>query len=243
MSIDSKLYKEIIEFLIGFSNLQNEEGRRALLLNAGLKDIIPILKFKLGTKDYVSILINELDKYGTLSDGQNALISLLEEMKSDIGMEGQTKLHSFIERLTDKRQLDVSCPYRGLYHFREEDTKYFFGREIFTTKLLEDVENKSLIALIGASGSGKSSVVYAGLFPILRQRKNWLLESFRFRKSPLHNLSSTLIPLLETDMSEINRLKEINKEFPVSTVLIALESESKPNLNKGVLFKLNFDIK
>lgn len=63
------------------------------------------------------------------------------------------------------------CPYRGLRPFREEDAEYFCGREAFTEKLTEAVERGSLVAVMGASGSGKSSVVRAGLIPRLRQTK------------------------------------------------------------------------
>ncbi|MBW4550131.1 MAG: CHAT domain-containing protein [Aphanocapsa sp. GSE-SYN-MK-11-07L] len=62
------------------------------------------------------------------------------------------------------------CPYRGLFAFREEDTRFFFGREQATQALLVAVKQKPLVAVIGASGSGKSSVVFAGLVPLLRQK-------------------------------------------------------------------------
>jgi WD40 repeat protein len=68
------------------------------------------------------------------------------------------------------------CPYRGLFAFREQDAPFFFGREAFTKQLVEAAQKKSLIAVIGSSGSGKSSVVFAGLLPHLRQ--------FPFQASP-----------------------------------------------------------
>jgi hypothetical protein len=57
------------------------------------------------------------------------------------------------------------CPYRGLRPFREEDMPFFFGREAFTGRLVEVVNQQTLVAVVGASGSGKSSVVRAGLVP------------------------------------------------------------------------------
>jgi serine/threonine protein kinase len=60
-------------------------------------------------------------------------------------------------------------PYRGLSAFREEDAAYFFGREAFTEQLLTAVPEQALVAVIGPSGSGKSSVVFAGLVAQLRQ--------------------------------------------------------------------------
>ena len=62
-----------------------------------------------------------------------------------------------------------SCPYRGLFAFQEEDAPFFCGRETFTEQLLVAVQKKPLVAVIGASGSGKSSVVFAGCNGVLRK--------------------------------------------------------------------------
>jgi serine/threonine-protein kinase len=60
------------------------------------------------------------------------------------------------------------CPYRGLFAFQEKDAPFFFGREAFVGQLLEAVQRQTLVAVLGPSGSGKSSVVFAGLLPRLR---------------------------------------------------------------------------
>jgi len=64
-------------------------------------------------------------------------------------------------------------PYKGLYYFDESDAELFFGREELTQTLLNHVNhgvvaNQRFLAVVGASGSGKSSVVRAGLIPALR---------------------------------------------------------------------------
>ena len=55
------------------------------------------------------------------------------------------------------------APYRGLEYFDVEDSARFFGRERLTARLLERVRSSRLLAVVGASGSGKSSLVRAGL--------------------------------------------------------------------------------
>ncbi len=57
------------------------------------------------------------------------------------------------------------CPYKGLAYFdwNEEDPKYFYGRTRLTNLLLDKVQSGNFLAVLGASGSGKSSVVRAGL--------------------------------------------------------------------------------
>ncbi|MBE9039734.1 trypsin-like peptidase domain-containing protein [Oscillatoriales cyanobacterium LEGE 11467] len=105
----------------------------------------------------------------------------------------------------------AACPYRGLFAFREEDARFFFGRKVFAQQLVAAVERQSLVAVIGTSGSGKSSVVFAGLVPQLRQQEGWLIRDFRPGDRPFHNLTATLVSLLEPQMGEVDRLVELEK--------------------------------
>jgi WD40 repeat protein len=98
-----------------------------------------------------------------------------------------------------REQAIACCPYRGLFPFREADAQFFFGRDIFTHKLVDTVQKQSLVAVIGASGSGKSSVVFAGLIPNLRQQGNWLIESFRPKTHPVDELAAVIVRLREPD--------------------------------------------
>jgi hypothetical protein len=116
------------------------------------------------------------------------------------------------ERLT--ATLAAVCPYRGLRPFREEDAPFFFGREAFTTRLAEAAEQHTLVAVVGASGSGKSSVVRAGLVPHLRCGDSghvWDIATLVPGERPLHALAAALLPLLEPEMTETDRLVEVGK--------------------------------
>src|SRR5262249_16894336 len=55
------------------------------------------------------------------------------------------------------------CPFRGLLSFGADDARFFFGREAVVADLTRRLAKTSLVAVVGASGSGKSSVVGAGL--------------------------------------------------------------------------------
>ncbi|MEW2397129.1 XRE family transcriptional regulator [Streptomyces sp. NPDC046862] len=59
-------------------------------------------------------------------------------------------------------------PYAGLRSFREQDAEWFFGRERLVAELAERLERQRFVVVIGASGSGKSSLLRAGLVPRLR---------------------------------------------------------------------------
>ncbi|MEM9512471.1 MAG: WD40 repeat domain-containing protein, partial [Cyanobacteria bacterium P01_E01_bin.48] len=91
------------------------------------------------------------------------------------------------------------CPYVGLRAFAETDAPYFFGREELTQRLLGELERRAALAVVGPSGSGKSSVVRAGLMAQLRQGKRlpgsdrWWLRSFRPGAQPLAALAQCLV--------------------------------------------------
>src|SRR5215211_3957156 len=91
--------------------------------------------------------------------GSKAGLDLLQQ-----AIHGQAPLAAEIG-LPDPRA--ALCPFRGLEPFREEDEAFFVGREAFTRVLIDKVGQRPLIGVVGASGSGKSSVVLAGLVPAL----------------------------------------------------------------------------
>lgn len=70
---------------------------------------------------------------------------------------------------------DVRCPFRGLASFRQEDSPFFCGRESLTDTLVAHIRQAHFLAVIGPSGSGKSSLVQAGLLPALQKEDPSLL--------------------------------------------------------------------
>ncbi|MGD2178569.1 MAG: BTAD domain-containing putative transcriptional regulator, partial [Anaerolineae bacterium] len=111
-----------------------------------------------------------------------------------------------------ERQVVTECPYRGLAPFREEDAPFFFGREGFADSLLHAPhEPPPVVVIVGSSGSGKSSVVSAGLLPRLRDTGEWLIASLRPGGQPFQALAAALIPPLEPQLGEPDRLIETQK--------------------------------
>jgi WD40 repeat protein len=86
-------------------------------------------------------------------------------------------------------------PYRGLESFEEKDSALFFGRKLLIEKLHDFVIEQPLTVVLGASGSGKSSIVKAGLIPYLRKSdEEWrILAPIRPGESPFTALNNTLI--------------------------------------------------
>jgi len=117
-----------------------------------------------------------------------------------------------LQRAFDSIRASV-CPYRGLLHFREEDAPFFFGRQVAIDKLVDVVRCHPFVGVVGASGSGKSSVVRAGLVPKLRSDRNtaWEIVVLVPTDQPLKALARAFLPLLEPTMGEVDRLAEATK--------------------------------
>ncbi|ETK36609.1 nSTAND1 domain-containing NTPase [Microbispora sp. ATCC PTA-5024] len=75
---------------------------------------------------------------------------------------------SRVRRAPGKRPASAPVPYRGLSSFQVEDAEWFFGRESLTEALVQRIAERRLLVLVGPSGSGKSSVLRAGLIPALK---------------------------------------------------------------------------
>lgn len=102
-----------------------------------------------------------------------------------------------------------ACPYRGLTAFREVDAPFFHGRDGFVERLMAALHERPVVAIIvGSSGSGKSSAVFAGLLPRLRREEGWQIAHFRPGGQPFHALAGVLLPMLDAKLSETDQLIE-----------------------------------
>ena len=81
-------------------------------------------------------------------------------------------------------------PFPGLRPFTKEESNLFFGREGQSRSVLDSLENNRFVAVIGASGSGKSSLIYCGVVPELQKQtaKKWTTVTTRPGSNPLKNL-------------------------------------------------------
>ncbi|MBN4051941.1 WD40 repeat domain-containing protein [Cytophagaceae bacterium AH-315-L13] len=95
------------------------------------------------------------------------------------------------------------CPYPGLRPFNEEESLYFKGRGKHIDRIRDILEEKKFLMVTGASGDGKSSLIFAGLLPIikagfLRAKFNrWAFALFRPERNPVANLAIELANCLK----------------------------------------------
>ncbi len=126
--------------------------------------------------------------------------------------------------------LDASKnPYRGLKSFDEKHSELFFGRTELVEKLQNFVKIHPLTVVLGASGSGKSSLVKAGLIPKLRKDKTeqWsILEPIRPGETPLLALNNTL---------KNAQLPELEAQNPQQNLAMSIDFWAKNNPNFKLL--------
>lgn len=108
----------------------------------------------------------------------------------------------------------IPNPFKGLESFQQTDAAFFFGRENLVRKAIKNMQrpdNAHFLPVIGASGSGKSSLVRAGVIPQLRQgaiagSEKWRLAILSPGEHPINALAVRLAPFLESqDASGIER--------------------------------------
>jgi len=121
------------------------------------------------------------------------------------------------------------CPYTGLRSFTEEESLYFKGREDDINHATEQLQRNKFLMLTGASGDGKSSLIYAGIIPNARsgflksKYSSWCVADFRPERSPFQNLCKAVAQQLDIN-SPGTVQAELNHGF---SALVDLYKSSK----------------
>lgn len=165
------------------------------------------------------IPIMVLDAYDDLSDSPS-LRWILDIHFISFIHDYETAYTQLLESLPGARPIGVydefdpiqaQNPFKGLEAFQQTDAHFFFGRDPMIQRSLQRVQTTPFLAFVGASGSGKSSLVRAGILPALRKGKiagsdTWQTAIFTPGEHPLEALVTRVMPYLKTNNRTVERV-------------------------------------
>jgi WD40 repeat protein/energy-coupling factor transporter ATP-binding protein EcfA2 len=133
-----------------------------------------------------------------------------------------------VTAIVDERS-KIVCPYQGLQAFTAMQREFFFGRKRIVETIKQKLEQQTFVPVIGASGSGKSSVVRAGLMPWLEECGWQILEPIKPGFEPLAALRRVFEPFFKRSRLDIQTLHQLISQdaTELSSVTKRLPSDHK----------------
>jgi formylglycine-generating enzyme required for sulfatase activity len=157
----------------------------------------------------------DIDQYSRIRDKVSGLTSILKDMNTlTPEMHRESDFSQLYEGImqrggTEPSPISGDAPFMGLQYFDVEDASLFFGRTNLTDSLLEHINSNRFLAVVGASGSGKSSVVRAGVVASLKEEPNWKIHIVTPTSDPLE----TLALALTTDSESVSAAKTLREDM------------------------------
>ncbi len=144
------------------------------------------------------------------------VLDILKRMDAHVQTESHLKDDENVTTIQTLAWDTRKSPFPGLHAFKEEDAPIFFGRGYETDALVKQLNDSRFVAVVGASGSGKSSLVGAGLIPRLRANaieggKDWQIVRFTPGENPFDSLYDALLsifPQFKPNPLEARRVKQ-----------------------------------
>src|SRR5687768_9651962 len=183
----------------------------------------------------------EIDQYSRIRDKVSGLTSLLKDMNTltpDLHRDSDfSEIYAGIER----RMAEASgrlkpktgeSPYMGLRYFDTSDADLFYGRQALTDELLRRVQKESFLAIVGASGSGKSSVARAGLIPAWKAATLGAVHVITPTARPLESLAASLTRESESVTATSTLMDDLMKDTRSLRLYVrkALSNSGETNL-------------
>lgn len=196
----------IYELLTG--NVPFDEETAAALLYKHLAEPVPDISQEFSD---IPPSINEIIQRATAKEPSDRYADILELMKDFKHVVRASERANIVSTDTAETAYITSTgiylpepenPYKGLRAFQQADSADFFGRETLTQQLInrlkETDEQSRFLAVIGPSGSGKSSVVKAGLLPAIRNgalpnSDDWFVVEMVPGADPMEELEAALL--------------------------------------------------
>lgn len=141
-------------------------------------------------------------------------------------------------------------PFQGLQYFDEKDSERFFGREFTTAQIVGRIKRTRFLAIIGASGSGKSSLLRAGVLPALRRGERlvdggmpptdsgqWAYQVITPTAHPLEALAASLM----RDAVSVSQVAQLRDELAKDpkTLILSVKQYLAQNSKKRLLLAID----
>ncbi len=161
----------------------------------------------------------DIDQYNRIREKISGLTSILKDMNTLTPEMHKDSDFSELYKSIEQRMAGLTAsttgesPYMGLRYFDTKDANLFYGREELTRELLVRVKNESFLAIVGASGSGKSSVARAGLIPAWKQEnERGTIHAITPTTHPLESLAASLTRDSESVTATSRLMDDMSKE-------------------------------
>jgi uncharacterized protein (DUF697 family) len=164
-------------------------------------------------KGYSGSAVYDLDAHGVA--GMVVKADSVDAERVAVMLPTKLLLKTWSDVLT--RAVVPENPYRGMNPFEEDDATVFFGREDVTQHLVGRVESSRFAALVTESGTGKSSLLRAGLVPSLRDKKWAVLHVTGATRDPFERFAQAIIKAeLDSDSPFTERSSELARTLAKS---------------------------
>jgi hypothetical protein len=163
----------------------------------------------------------DIDQISRIRDKVSGLTSILKDMNTLAPEMHKDSDFSEIYTGIELRMAEASgvikpetgeSPYMGLRYFDTADADLFYGREALTDELLRRVQTESFLAIVGASGSGKSSVARAGLIPAWKAATRGTVHVITPTARPLESLAASLTRESESVTATSTLMDDMQKD-------------------------------
>lgn len=212
--IPRQIYDRIIALLTPL--MDTSDNRQGWVLPAfqGHSALLDQIKWEGNARSFTTQLIDLCLRYGEVELGKQALIMLLDSVRTRVGDDQQWEIDELRSLLGKPITRPDVEPYRGLAPFTDEDTQFFFGRDKMIATLVDKVRERNFVIVVGNSGSGKSSLVRAGLIAklhknIITDSADWEIALMRPHLDPLRELADLLIHRLDPELTPTRQLEVV----------------------------------
>ena len=133
----------------------------------------------------------------TIVGGDNYDVAVTDSQAVAVGPGARAEINNYHKYIVHHDSIENlppalgEPPYKGLAYFTEKDANIYFGRESLSKHIASQLHQRHFLALIGASGSGKSSLLRAGVIPQLRSQ-NWQIHLITPGNHPLDALANSI---------------------------------------------------